>query len=100
MRTRVRIGLAVFATLVALASCEAIARMLFPTPPDPTREPQIVYRFDPDIRYTMVPNQRGWVDDGFVTTNSLGFRGGEVAMPKPHGRFRIVAIGDSVTFGF
>ncbi len=47
-----------------------------------------------------VENQRGWVDDGFVTTNSLGFRGAEIAMPKPTGRFRIVAVGDSVTFGF
>jgi lysophospholipase L1-like esterase len=95
-----RLGLIVAATLVALASCEVIARILFPAPPDPTRQPQIVFRYDPDIRYVTVPNQRGWVDDGFVTTNSLGFRGPEIALPKPHGRLRIVAVGDSVTFGF
>jgi lysophospholipase L1-like esterase len=86
--------------LFALASCELAARVVFPAPPDPTRQPQIVYQFDQDIRYVLLPNQRGWIDDGFVTTNSLGFRGPEIALPKPSGRFRIVAIGDSVTFGW
>ena len=42
-----------------------------------------VYQSDPDIRYVLLPNQRGWIDDGFVTTNSLGFRGREVTLPKP-----------------
>jgi lysophospholipase L1-like esterase len=77
-----------------------MARMLFPAPPDPTRQPQIVYRVDPDLRYVLSPNQQGWIDDGFVTTNSLGFRGRDVAIPKPEGRFRVVALGDSVTFGW
>jgi lysophospholipase L1-like esterase len=95
-----RIGLTLGAALFALATCELAARAMFPAPPDPTRQPQIVYQSDPDIRYVLLPNQRGWVDDGFVTTNSLGFRGREVASPKPRGRFRIVAIGDSVTFGW
>ena len=29
-----------------------------------------------------------------------GFRGAEVAIPKPPGRFRVVVIGDSVTLGW
>jgi len=33
-------------------------------------------------------------------TGSLGFRGPEIATPKPSGRFRVVALADSVTFGF
>ena len=73
---------------------------MFPAPPDPTRQPQIVYRVDPEVRYVLSPNQKGWVDDGFVTTNSRGFRGGEVDIPKPPGRLRIVALGDSVVFGW
>lgn len=100
MNGKKRIGLALGATLFALATCELAARAMFPAPPDPTREPQIRYRFDPALRYVPLPNQRGWIDDGFVTTNSQGFRGPEPASPKPQGRFRVVAIGDSVTFGF
>jgi len=34
-----------------------------------------------------------------VTINSQGFRGPPVAVPKPPGRFRIAAVGDSTTFG-
>lgn len=95
-----RIGLVAAAMVFAALVCEIAARLAFPAPPDPTRQPQIVYQIDPELRYVLAPNQRGWIDDGFVTTNSLGFRGPEVALPKPAGRFRIVAIGDSVTFGW
>ena len=86
--------------LFAVAACELAARVVFPAPPNPTRQPQIVYQFDPGIRYVLLPNQRGWIDDGFVTTNSLGFRGRELVSPKPRGQFRMVAIGDSLTFGW
>jgi lysophospholipase L1-like esterase len=99
-KMRKRLGLALGATVFAGATCELAARVVFPAPPNPTRQPQIQYRVDPEIRYTPLPNQRGWIDDGFVTTNSLGFRGPETTLPKPPNRFRIVAIGDSVTFGF
>ncbi len=95
-----RIGLVLGAMVVAAVLCELAARIVFPAPPDPTRQPQIVYQFDPELRYVLSPNQRGWIDDGFVTTNALGFRGGDVASPKPAGRVRIVAIGDSLTFGW
>ena len=100
MRGRKRIGLTAGAMLFAALTCELVARVVFPAPPDPARQPQIKYRVDPEIRYTPLPNQRGWIDDGFVTTNSLGFRGPEPVTPKPPQRFRIVAVGDSVTFGF
>jgi lysophospholipase L1-like esterase len=100
INTGKRLGLMVGATLLAMATCELAARAVFPAPPNPTRQPQIRFRFDPEIRYVPLPNQHGWIDDGFVTTNSRGFRGPEPASPKPAGRFRVVAIGDSVTFGF
>jgi lysophospholipase L1-like esterase len=96
---RKHVGAGVVATLVSLMACEVAARIVFPAPPDPTREPQIVYRVDPEVRYLLAPNQHGWIDDGFVTTNSRGFRGGETEVPKPAGRLRIVVIGDSVAFG-
>jgi len=95
-----RMGVSAMAVLVSLVGCELVARVVFPAPPDPARQPQIVFQYDPEIRYVPIPNQHGWVDDGFVNTNSLGFRGREIAVPKPKGRVRVVAVGDSVTFGF
>ena len=100
MSARKHLGVGLAATLLGLVACEVAARVVFPAPPDPTRQPQIVYRVDPEVRYVLSPNQKGWVDDGFVTTNSRGFRGGEVEIPKPSGRLRIVALGDSVAFGW
>jgi lysophospholipase L1-like esterase len=85
---------------VALAICELAARVFLPAPPDDAREPRIVYRYDPEIRYVLSPGQQGWIDDGWVSINSLGFRGHEIATPKPPGTFRVVVIGDSVTMGW
>src|SRR5436309_1458419 len=95
-----KLALGLLSTIFALGVCEIAARIIFPAPPDPTREPQITYRYDPEIRYVNVPNQKGWIDDGFVTMNSQGFRGRETDIPKPAGRFRIVTIGDSLTLGW
>jgi lysophospholipase L1-like esterase len=104
LTTRRRIGqkisVAVLAALVGFLSCELLARALLPAPPDGARQPQLVYRYDPEIRYVFAPNQKGWIDDGFLTINSLGFRGRDVVVPKPIGRFRVVVIGDSVTMGW
>lgn len=94
-----KLGLAVVATLFAFGLCEVFARIKFPRPSDVARQPRIVYRFDPEIGYVLSPNQQGWFDEGWMTVNSLGFRGREVETPKPAGRFRIVVIGDSVASG-
>src|SRR5262249_16384222 len=52
---------------------------------------------DPVIART---NRASAVDDVLgVRIDTLGFRGGEVAVPKPWGSFRIVCLGDSTTFG-
>jgi lysophospholipase L1-like esterase len=95
-----RVGLAAAAICIAFGLCELGARMIFPPPPIASREPQISMLYDPEIRYVMAPSQKGWIDDGATTVNSLGFRGAEVAVPKPQGRFRVVIIGDSLTLGW
>jgi lysophospholipase L1-like esterase len=97
---RHRIGLILAATAFAAIMCEVAARIAFAAPPNEARQPQIAYQYDPEIRYLLLPNQRGWIDDGFATTNALGFRGATPTLPKPSGLVRIVAVGDSVTFGF
>ena len=66
----------------------------------PARQPQVAYLYDPEIRYVLAPSQQGWIDDGLITVNSSGFRGPEVVVPKPPGRFRIVVVGDSLTLGW
>ncbi len=92
--------MAVLAIGLAFGLCEAGARMIFPRPPLASREPQISFLYDPEIRYVMAPAQQGWIDDGLVSVNSLGFRGPDVTSPKPPGRFRVVVVGDSLTLGW
>lgn len=94
-----KIGAALLAAFTASLVCEIAARVMFPAPPDRTRQPPLAYLYDPEIRYVLMPNQKAWIEDGLVTVNSSGFRGSETALPKPDGRFRIVILGDSVTIG-
>ncbi len=90
----------IVAALMAFGLCEVAARIIFPAPPDRTRQPPLAYLYDPEIRYVLAPNQQGWIDDGLVTVNAAGFRSRTpTALPKPAGRFRIAVLGDSVTIG-
>lgn len=45
----------------------------------------------PYLNYGLNPDYEGH--------NRLGYRGPEIAIPKPEGAFRIVAMGDSITYG-
>jgi lysophospholipase L1-like esterase len=55
---------------------------------------------DPSGRnpYVLKPGARGRLHDSEVRINQLGFRGGEISLEKGD-RFRIVALGESTTFG-
>jgi lysophospholipase L1-like esterase len=46
-----------------------------------------------------LPNVTYAASPGFPGHNRLGYRGPEVAIPKPPARFRIVALGGSTTYG-
>jgi lysophospholipase L1-like esterase len=88
------------AVALALGLCEIGVRLILPAPPDPTREPQILYQSQPDVGFLHVPNQMGWLDDGLATINALGLRGVLPEIPKPADSVRVLAIGDSTTFGW
>jgi len=51
---------------------------------------------DPTLAWVAKPGFTG----GEIRINQLGFRGGEVTSPKPEGVYRIVLLGNSVTFGY
>ena len=95
-----RLSLLCIAIAVSLMLCELLARLVFPAPPYPYREPQILFVRDPQLGFFHQPSQVGWLDDGKATINSLGLRGREVDMPKPAAVYRIFVVGDSVTFGW
>jgi len=46
-----------------------------------------------------IPNARANYTGVPVAINSVGLRGDEIAIPKPAGTFRILGVGDSITFG-
>jgi lysophospholipase L1-like esterase len=93
----VRNGLLVVASLlVGLAMCEGLLRLAWGDAlPDPG-----LYVLDPVVGKRMRP---GWSGSEFgapVRINSLGLRGPEISPEKPPETWRILALGDSWTFGF
>jgi lysophospholipase L1-like esterase len=66
---------------------------------DPSFEPgeaTALYYSHPYVSYEMKP---GYQRKGKAHINALGFRGDPIEPQKPAGRYRIVAIGDSTTYG-
>jgi hypothetical protein len=56
-------------------------------------------RYQPHHYEGYIPRP-GWVGEGGTDRiNALGFRGEEIAVPKPDGVYRIVAVGGSTTYG-
>jgi lysophospholipase L1-like esterase len=71
---------------------------------------QPLYISDPSLHHRMAANWNGFFPEEIVQdvgrsqvpirTNSLGLRSAELAEPKPADLLRILALGDSVTFGW
>lgn len=95
-RTFLRAGTILGAVLLALGGAELGVRLLGLGPSF-----QVLHRelfqlsANPVLGYELHPGAA----DGEATINSAGFRDREFARAKPPGVFRIVAVGDSVTFG-
>ncbi|MBI1849372.1 MAG: hypothetical protein HYR85_03405 [Planctomycetes bacterium] len=59
-----------------------------------------VYEPDDELGFRPTPNARGTFSNGVAfSLNSRGFRGHDVASPKPPGTWRVLVLGDSFTFG-
>jgi len=63
------------------------------------RYPQPRYERDAEIGHWLQPNQRSFTHDKRVFVNSIGIRGAEHSRVAPPSTRRILAIGDSQTFG-
>jgi len=61
--------------------------------------PQEFYVHDPEIGFWLEANQEAFTHDKVVTTNSIGIRDSEYLHPPPTNTYRILALGDSQTFG-
>jgi lysophospholipase L1-like esterase len=90
------IALALLSLVLALTACEVLLRVfgsgVLPRPD--------LYLDDPIVGKRMRP---GWSGDEFqapVTINSKGLRNPEIPYEKPAGTYRVLALGDSWTFGF
>lgn len=91
-----KLGVVAVSVVVGLAICEAILRYgaadLLPEPS--------AYRIDPDVGKRLVS---GWQGESFgthVEINSHGLRNPEIGYERSPGSYRILALGDSWTFGY
>ena len=90
--------LVVISTLSALLAAEVVLRFVL-GPPVHFVHPQESYAFDPEIGHRLVPGDRAFTHAEPVEINSAGLRGPEYAPSPPIGTTRILALGDSQTFG-
>ena len=90
------LGIALLSIVLALTACEILLRV-FGAGVLPETD---LYEVDPDVGKRMRP---GWSGSEFgapVVINSKGLRSPETPYEKAEGVFRILALGDSWTFGF
>lgn len=97
-QTRHNLVLLFISLSIAMVMAEVLLRMVLP-PPVIWKFPQENYLFDPEVGHWLEQNQRAFTHDKEVTTNSQGLRDGEYARNIPDGVHRILALGDSQTFG-
>ncbi len=84
--------------VIAILLSEVLLRALLPAP-IVWKYPQESYLFDPEIGHWLEGNQRAFTHDKVVITNSQGLRDIEYQKRAPVGVRRILALGDSQTFG-
>jgi GDSL-like Lipase/Acylhydrolase family len=77
---------------------EVSLRLIYPAPAR-FIYPQEAYDFDPELGHVLRQGQTAFTHDRLVQINSLGVRGAEVTPRPAPGTVRVLALGDSQTFG-
>ena len=85
-------------TIMSVILAEIALRIVLP-PPVIWKFPQENYKYDSDIGHWLTPNQQAFTHDKTVITNSVGIRDSEYTLKAPSGVYRVLALGDSQTFG-
>lgn len=91
------LALAAASVGMSLLVMELFVRLLYGAPPQ-WRTPQVKHQLT-GYGYKQLPHQAAWSGGAPVYTNAYGFRGPEWAVPKPPGTFRVMVLGDSLSFG-
>lgn len=88
----------VLVVFITLLLSEGFLRAVLPSPIN-WKFPQEAYQFDPEIGYWLLPDQTAYTHDKKVSINTFGCRDKEFNKKTNNSSTRIVAIGDSQTFG-
>ena len=91
------LGLAAGSIGLTLLVMELFVRLLYGAPPH-WRTPQVKHELTL-YGYKPVASQSAWSGGAPVHTNAHGFRGPDWDVPKPPGAFRVMVLGDSLSFG-
>ncbi|NJL96072.1 MAG: hypothetical protein HC915_21240 [Anaerolineae bacterium] len=98
------LGWVVFSLLVSLLLAEIGLRVYLDRYGSETERIRYLYDAETirrrDSRFVGQPYINYMLNPDHPEINSRGFRGPEIELPKPPGRYRIVALGGSTTYGF
>lgn len=92
------LGLLLVTLLLCASAAEVVLRLRY-GPPLHFKHPQPRYLDDPQVGHRLEPGQRTFNHDEPLRVNAEGVRGPEYAAQPPAGTRRILALGDSQTFG-
>jgi hypothetical protein len=91
--------LLLFGSIIFAATLAEIGLRIILPAPIVWKYPQEHYLYDPEIGHRLEANQRSFTHDKIVRTNSIGIRDIEYTPQAPDNVYRILALGDSQTFG-
>ena len=98
MPSRQNIILLIVSIIFSTIAAEFALRTILPTPVK-WKYPQEYYISDPEIGFWLKEKQKAFTHDKVVITNSMGIRDTEYQPLPPPNTTRILALGDSQTFG-